>query len=237
MNRLKNYVLILFLSAFAVNYVFAQENKDEDDPGNITIKPHPVTLRLDFSVPAPLNSAWRKCMVGIGGADLSGVYRVSGNFFMGLGYKANILYTPPKFFVFDVKTKMQMHNVYLHAGFDSYRSNTFFISPSIGGGYTFTKYSYVQPKVRPFDYKPVYDSPFFEAKCNLTWITEKNMGLSFNFSLVYVAHVWDPDFIFMDEWIQLGNVSKSAPTIYADFGLGLYFGLGKGKTKAVKSGL
>mgnify|MGYP003341192768 CR=1 FL=1 len=109
--------------------VSAQNDEDEDGfPKDITIRPTPFSLRLDLSVPTPTNAAWRKCMVGIAEGDLTFDYRIAGsNFITGIGYKGSFLYTPPKFFLFDVKTKMQMHNAYLTLGYDLYKSNTYFI--------------------------------------------------------------------------------------------------------------
>ena len=55
-------------------------------------------------------------MVGVYESNITGNYHFQSGFFAGVGYKGNMFYTPPKFFLFDLKTRMKMNGGYVKIG-------------------------------------------------------------------------------------------------------------------------
>lgn len=208
-----------------LNCLYAQDELSSNyKPGKLS----PFSVRIDFSVPNPTNRAWKKCMVGVAEGNLSLNYKIpKTNIFSGIGYKGNLFYTPPKFFVFDLKTKMQMHCVYLKLGYDIIQNSSFFISPSLNLGWSNTSYSDVICESKTLSYKPVYAAWFTEPGIHFNYVPDANFGISCSFTYVVVNHIWDPDYICMNDHIGLGDVKKNGLTNYYSLGLGLYWGIGK----------
>jgi len=219
------YCLVLLVFMTPLLFI-CQEDVPRQESGKVTLVPAPFSIRSEFSSPTPLNSAWRKCMVGVAEANISVNYKLTGNFFIGVGYKFSLLYTPPKFFLFTLKTKMQMNNLYIKIGYDFYRSNNYFITPSINSGICFTKFTGVQCLKNTATNKTEYSSWFIEPQLTFNFLPEKRFGISFHVSYVFVNHVWDPYFICMQDWISLTGTNTSGMTGYLNFGFGLYIGAG-----------
>jgi hypothetical protein len=236
---MRNFREIVFLLC-CLNVFSAMNAQDEnlgaDGNGKMTVKPSPFSVRADFSVPNPVNPAWKKCMVGIGEANVIFDMRLAGNFFAGVGYKGSLFYVPRNFmYSYELKTKMQMHCGFISMGYDIYKSNTFFITPVINSGMALTKFSHIQCKKEMITWKPQYRSWFIEAQGTLTWLVDPRVGLQGHVSFVLVDHVWNPEFACMQDWIALGSVNRNAITSYYTLGFGVYLGIGKGKTRAEKS--
>jgi hypothetical protein len=192
------------------------------------LKLSPLSIRADFSVPNPTNKAWKKCMVGVFEGNVSLNYKIpKSQFFLGVGYKGNLFYTPPKFFIFDLKTKMQMHAAYLKLGYDINKDNGFFITPSLNTGWSYTSYTGVICETKKLDYTPAYDAWFIEPGIHLNFLPESNFGISCSFTYVLVDQIWNPDYICMNDHINLGDTKKNALTGYYNLGLGIYWGIGK----------
>jgi hypothetical protein len=221
---LKNFLNILF-TFFLVFFSSAQE---ETLLNATKIKFSPLSVRIDFSVPNPTNQAWKKCMVGVVEGNLSINYKIpKTNLFTGIGYKGNLFYTPPSFFIFDLKTKMQMHGSYLKVGYDIAQNNILFISPSLNLGWCQTSYTGVVCESKTINYNPSYSSWFFEPGLNINIMPDSNFGVSASFTFVTTNNIWDPDYICMNDHVNLTGLKKDALTTYYNLGLGIYIGIGK----------
>ena len=167
-------------------------------------------------------------MVGVAEGNINFNYKIpKTNFFAGIGYKGNLFYTPPKFFIFELKTKMQMHGAYLKLGYDIGQNSNFIISPSLNIGWNATSYSGVVCKTKDLNYIPAYQAWFVEPGVHFNFLPESDFGISCSFSFVLVDHVWNPEYICMDDHISLGDVNRNALTSYYNLGLGIYWGIGK----------
>lgn len=226
-----HYFLIALL--FSVATCFGQDdNGDRSD--KISVRPSKYSIRMEFSVPNPTNAAWRKSMVGIFETNLAFNYKIAHDLFIGAGYKAGLWYTPPKFFIFDVKTKMQTHSGFLRVGYDIYKRNNHFITPALNAGWTYTKYTKIACVKEAITWKPVYQDWFIEPQITFNFLPDPNFGISGNLSFVIVDHVWDPEFICLQDHINYSEVKRWGLTSYLNIGFGLYWGFGKGKHIAGK---
>lgn len=225
---------LFFVLALPVLLCRAQDDGDDGGSDKVTVRPSRFSIRSEFSVPTALNPAWRKCMVGVVEGNASLNMKVAHDFFAGVGYKFSLFYTPPKFFVFELKTRQQMHNVYLKLGYDIYKTNRYFITPAINTGWCFTKYTGVICKKEPLTWKPEYQSWFIEPQVAFNFLPDPDFGICFHMSYVLVNHVWNPEFICMQDHISLGDVKRNGITSYINFGFGIYCGFGKGRTIAGK---
>ncbi len=221
-----------FIALISFSLVFAQD--DDGGSDKVNVRPSRYSVRTEISVPSPVNGAWRKSMVGVFETNLSFNYKVSHDFFIGAGYKGAFFYTPPKFYIFELKTKMKTHSGFLRIGYDLYKTNTYFISPAINSGWTYTRYSNIVCKKNPITWEPEYQSWFIEPQLTFNFLPEPNFGISLNLSFVLVDHVWDPEFICLQDHIDFSEVRTDALTSYINLGFGIYWGFGRGKTIAGK---
>jgi hypothetical protein len=198
---------------------------------NFVFHPNRFSFRADLSVPNPVNAALRKSMVGVYEMNVSGNYHLSNGFFAGVGYKGNVFYTPPKFFIFDLKTRMQMNGGFINIGYDIHRSPGFFISPAFRTGWILSSFSGVQCKQNSQYVASAYQSAFVEALLHINYLPENNFGISFYLSFCALDHVWNPDYLCLQDHISYDGVNKNRLTTYINLGLGVYLGIGKVKQR------
>jgi hypothetical protein len=224
--------IVLFV-IFSFTFLSAQENETETSD-KVTVRPSLMSMRAEFSVPTPLNAAWRKSMVGIFEGNISFNYKISHDFFIGVGYKGAMFYVPPKFFLFEVKTKMQMHGAYLKLGYDIYKTNTYFITPSINSGWCYTRFTHINCKTDTMTWKPEYQTWFIEPQVTFNFLPDPNFGICVNLSFVVADHVWNPEIACLQDHIDFSEVRTNKITSYFNLGFGIYWGFGRGRTIAGK---
>ena len=91
-------------------------------------------------------------------------------------------------------------------------------------------FSGVQCKVDQTYSAAPYQNAFVEALFHLNYLPENNFGISFNLSFCVMDHVWNPDYLCLQDHISYKGVNKNRLATYINLGLGVYLGLGKLKT-------
>lgn len=223
----KFFLRLMFFFLFGYSFLFSQEEDSIRESVPVNFQSHRYSFRVDFAVPNPVNAAWRKSMVGVYEGNLTMNNHLPTGLFFGAGYKRNLFYTPPKFFIFDLKTKMQMDAGYAQLGFDFHRKPGFFISPILRGGWSFTSFSGVQCKSNPSTEVKPYQSAFAEAVLQFNFLPDPDFGVTFFASYAWVNQVWNPEYICLQDHISFDGINKSAMSSYLNLGLGIYFGVGK----------
>lgn len=191
---MRKYLLIIFCT-FSIFCSSQKINKENPF----------FTIRGNVGIPRTTGSMmFRDCFSGIYEANLSFDFKLSGNFFVGLGYQ-NGLFKNHKSFVFykasngslSYNTQLIQNGGFLKLGYDKYFSENAYMNYSLNSGFMFCNYTGVVPDTsnanKPYGLTK-FSTPYVQPEMSINFVVGEKQALSFSIMLSYTTlfYQFDP---------------------------------------------
>jgi hypothetical protein len=186
------------------------------------------SLRGNVSIPKVVSSnAFRNSFSGVMAGDMNISYKLTSDFFVGLGYSYAYYKSQKVFRDQNLNANMQSQNGYLKLGFDKFFSDNGFATFSINTGYNFNKYSGVVYKNDTLKgkYPKEFASAFIEPMIGLYFIVDPNFAIGGHISYNYNFSKFDPTYPGFDKYFEYSKVKNNWNMSMITLGFGFYYGL------------
>lgn len=206
--------ILLLISVFLNTGFLSAQNKDKVRK----------TIRGEFQLPrATSNLAFNKVFSGVFNGTVS--FNMGGkNFSMGGFYSLTQYQIFPEFFD-DPHVVFTGHTPGLRISYDlRTKSGKGMFSPFMMPGYTFIKYSRVKYKTHP-PYMTESSGVSLNLGASYNIMMDEWTGVGFIVGFNMIDHVFRPENISMDEWVEFSEGDKKGSMKNIFFGFHVYFDL------------
>lgn len=186
------------------------------------------SIRGNVSIPKVVSSnAFRNSFSGVVSADMNINYKITSDFFVGLGYSYTYYKSQKVFRDQNLNANMQSQNGYLKLGFDKFFSDNGFTTFSINTGYNFNQYNGVIYKNDSLKgkYPTEFDGAFIEPVIGIYFIVDPNFAIGGHISYNYNFSKFDPTYSGFDKYFEYSKVKNNWNMSMINLGFGFYYGL------------
>ena len=188
------------------------------------------SIRGNVSIPKVVSSsAFRNSFSGVMAGDLSVNYKLTPNFFVGLGYSYTYYKSQKVFREQNLNANMQSQNGYLKLGIDKFFSDNGFVTFSLNTGYNSNKYSGVVYRHDSLRGKnpTQFVSAFAEPIIGIYLIVDPNFAIGGHISYNFNLSKFDQTYPGFDKWFDYGRVKNNWNMSMITLGFGFYYGLAR----------
>jgi hypothetical protein len=186
------------------------------------------STRGNVSIPKVVSSnALRNSFSGVMSADMNISYKMTSDFFVGLGYSYTYYKSQKVFRDQNLNANMQSQNGYLKLGFDKFFSDNGFTTFSINTGYNFNQYKGVVYKNDSLKgkYPTEFAGAFIEPVIGIYFIVDPNFAIGGHISYNYNFSKFDPTYSGFDKYFEYSKVKNNWNMSMINLGFGFYYGL------------